>query len=51
MKLLLIIPAWIILSIGSTLFLAFDYCMVKFTGVKSTQKPYFKVRSIISATE
>lgn len=53
MKLLLIIPIWIVLSIGSTLFLAFDFCMVKILGKKvvKIQKPYFKVRSIISETE
>jgi hypothetical protein len=43
----------LILSVGSTLFLAFDFCMVKVLGQKivKIQKPYFKVRSIISATK
>lgn len=50
MRLIYIIPIWVVLSIGSTLFLAFDFCMVKILGKKviKIQKPYFKVRSIIS---
>jgi hypothetical protein len=53
MRLIYIVPAWIILSIGSTAFLAFDFCMVKILGKKIVKinKPYFKVRSIISATD
>jgi hypothetical protein len=53
MRNLITIPCWIILSIGSTAFLAFDFCMVKLLGKKvvKIQKPYFKVRSIISATK
>jgi hypothetical protein len=53
MRNLITIPCWIMLSIGSTLFLVFDLCMVKVLGKKivKIQKPYFKVRSIISATK
>jgi hypothetical protein len=52
-KNLITVPLWIMLSIGSTMFLAFDFCMVKILGQKvvKIQKPYFKVRSIISVTK
>lgn len=48
MKIIYIIPMWIILSIGTSLFLLFDYLMVMFLGkfIMKQQKPYFKIRSI-----
>jgi hypothetical protein len=53
MKNFITIPLWLILSTGSTLFLLFDYLMVMILGKKvvKIQKPYFRVRSIISVTK
>ena len=47
-RLVYIIPAWLTLSVGSTLFLAFDYLMVMAIGkyIMKQRKPYFTVRSI-----